>query len=177
VNSIAALWGFAEATLFFIVPDVWLTLIVAWNLRKALLACLFALLGALVGGALMYGWGDRAPDVAVAVLDRIPAIHPEMLHGVATEFRAHGLLAPFWGPIKGVPYKLYAVQAPVQGIGLGAFLLVSIPARLLRFVLLTMAAYLLCHQFLKGWTPRQRMILLGSMWGIFYMWYFASSLH
>jgi hypothetical protein len=53
VNGIAALWGLAEATLFFIVPDVWLTLITVWSPRKALIACLFALLGALAGGALM----------------------------------------------------------------------------------------------------------------------------
>jgi len=79
VNAIAALWGFAEATLFFIVPDVWLTVIAVWSPRKAAMACLFALLGALAGGALMYGWGYMAPGMALTTLERIPGIHPDML--------------------------------------------------------------------------------------------------
>ena len=36
---IAALWGFSEATLFFIVPDVFLTVIVLRDRRAALLCC------------------------------------------------------------------------------------------------------------------------------------------
>jgi hypothetical protein len=48
VNCIAALWAFAEATLFFIVPDVWLSLAGRENLRRGLMACLNALVGALV---------------------------------------------------------------------------------------------------------------------------------
>jgi membrane protein YqaA with SNARE-associated domain len=177
VNAIAALWGLAEATLFFIVPDVWLTAIAVWIPRKAWMACLFALLGALAGGALMYGWGYTAPSTALMTLERIPGIHRDMLHKVAAEFREYGLLAPFWGPIQGVPYKIYAVQAPALGIGFGAFLLVSIPARLLRFALLTLLVGLLCRTLLARWTPRRQIILLGSIWGVFYTWYFVSMPH
>ena len=55
---IAGIWGFAEATLFFIVPDVWLTLIaVRRGLVPALAACGWALAGALAGGLAMYAWG------------------------------------------------------------------------------------------------------------------------
>ena len=58
-------WGFAEATLFFVVPDVWLTLIaVRRGLRPALVACGWALAGALAGGLAMYAWG--AFDTATA---------------------------------------------------------------------------------------------------------------
>jgi hypothetical protein len=80
VNAIAILWGFAEATLFFIVPDVWLTAIAVWIPRKAWMACLFALLGALAGGALMYSWGYMAPSTALTALERIPGIHQSRLH-------------------------------------------------------------------------------------------------
>ncbi|HEX9867619.1 MAG TPA: hypothetical protein VGC99_03315 [Candidatus Tectomicrobia bacterium] len=177
VNAIAALWGFAEATLFFIVPDVWLTVIAVWSPRKASMACLFALLGALAGGALMYGWGYMAPGMALTTLERILGIHPDMLLAVAAELREYGLLAPFWGPIQGIPYKIYAVQAPALGIGCGAFLLVSIPARLLRFALLTLMAGLLCHTLLARWTPRQQIAFLGGIWGAFYTWYFVSMPH
>ncbi|MFM9106139.1 MAG: hypothetical protein ACKOWF_05500, partial [Chloroflexota bacterium] len=35
---IAALWGFAEATVFFIVPDVWIGLLAAFDPRAGLRA-------------------------------------------------------------------------------------------------------------------------------------------
>ena len=174
MNSIATLWGFAEATLFFIVPDVWLTAIAVWSPRKALIACLFALFGALAGGALMYGWGAVEPTTALATLDRIPAINAEMLATVASEIRERGLLAPFVGPIRGVPYKIYAVQAPAQEIGVGAFLLISIPARLSRFVLLTFVTRILFSKFLATWTPRRQLFLLGCCWVTFYTTYFLA---
>lgn len=49
VNRIAALWRFAEATLFFIAPNVWLSLAGRQELRRGLMACLYALAGALLG--------------------------------------------------------------------------------------------------------------------------------
>src|SRR5436190_634460 len=52
----AVAWGFAEATLFFIVPDVLITLIALFSFKKSALAMLLATLGAVVGGALMFQW-------------------------------------------------------------------------------------------------------------------------
>jgi hypothetical protein len=40
VNAIALIWGFAEATLFFVVPDVWLTLAGRDKFHRGLVACL-----------------------------------------------------------------------------------------------------------------------------------------
>ncbi len=46
-------WGFAEATLFFIVPDVLLTLVALFSFRRSaqLMACI--LVGAVAGGSVM----------------------------------------------------------------------------------------------------------------------------
>ena len=49
VNRIAVLWGFAEATLFFMTPIVWLSFAGRQELRRGLMACLFALAGAPLG--------------------------------------------------------------------------------------------------------------------------------
>jgi hypothetical protein len=53
LRLLALIWGFAEATVFFVVPDVLLTAIPVRDLRAASLACFLALLGALAGGTLM----------------------------------------------------------------------------------------------------------------------------
>jgi len=42
---VAALWGLAEATLFFIVPDVFLSLVALRDRRAALVACGWAIPG------------------------------------------------------------------------------------------------------------------------------------
>ncbi len=54
MNLVAGLWGLAEATLSFIVPDVWLSLASRRCLKTGLQACLWALASALAGGVLVY---------------------------------------------------------------------------------------------------------------------------
>jgi membrane protein YqaA with SNARE-associated domain len=105
------------------------------NLRESLVVCGWALLGAVLGGGAMYLWGWLDPASAAAVLDFIPAINPAMVDGVESSLEQDGLWALFTGPAKGVPYKIYAVKAGELGFSAAGFLLVSLPARLLRFVL------------------------------------------
>jgi membrane protein YqaA with SNARE-associated domain len=166
---IAGIWGFAEATLFFVVPDVWLTLIaVRRGLAPALVACGWALAGALAGGLAMYAWGAFDPAAARDALETIPAIDREMIDGVRSALRDDGAAALFLGPLKGVPYKIYAVEAPAAGIGVLAFLAVSVPARLLRFVLLAAVANLLSRWLLGRTGLRLRTALLLAAWAVFY---------
>jgi hypothetical protein len=77
---LAAIWGFAEATFFFLVPDViltWIALRHGW--RQAGWASLAACSGALIGGGLMYHWGAVDAQQAYAFLDAIPAISQPIL--------------------------------------------------------------------------------------------------
>lgn len=171
---VAALWGFAEATLFFLVPDIWLTLLaVRHGLRPALLACLAALAGALLGGLAMYGWGAADPATARAALDYVPAVDPAMIGGVRETLSRDGIAAVFMGPLMGVPYKIYAVEAGASGIGLAAFLAVSIPARLMRFLLLALGAWAISSILSRYTGLRGRVALLAGGWTAFYAVYFS----
>lgn len=170
---IAGLWGLAEATLFFLVPDIWLTaLAVRRGLKPALLACLAALAGASLGGLAMYGWGAANPEAARDMLDWVPAIDPAMIAKVRTALREDGVTAMFLGPLYGVPYKIYAVEAAGAGIALATFLALSIPARLLRFMLLTVAAWSISAALPRRTAPRARTSLLIVVWAAFYAAYF-----
>lgn len=165
----AFVWGLAEATLFFIVPDVLLSAAALSRLSRALRACAWATAGALAGGALMYLWGAAAPSLAWEMLDRVPGIGPAMQAGVAEDVSSHGLAALFLGPPSGTPYKLYAVAAGQQGQSLLAFLLVSVPARALRFILIALLANRLAQ-----YLPRPgRLPVLLVCWGVFYLAYFS----
>ncbi|HHQ43100.1 MAG TPA: hypothetical protein ENK20_12535 [Chromatiales bacterium] len=174
--AVAALWGLAEATLFFLVPDVWLTLLATraagapapWR-RLLLPACLAATAGAVAGGLLMHAWGAHDPAAALAAVERVPAVSAEMAARVRAGLEAHGLAALFLGPLTGTPYKLYAVQAGALGIGAAAFAAVSVPARLARFLVLSWAAAALARRL----RPRWRVPAALAAWALFYAWFFS----
>jgi membrane protein YqaA with SNARE-associated domain len=165
IALLAALaWGFAEATLFFIVPDVLLTLLALWNPRGAIEASIAALAGALIGGCVMYAWGQRSPDQALATLLRVPAIKQGLIDSVRSEINSRGVVAILVGPLRGIPYKIYAVEWAAQRRSFASFLLISIPARYVRFVLVTLAC-IACRGFV---TP----MILTIIWIGIYFFYF-----
>lgn len=135
----AALWGFAEATFFFIVPDLLLTAsILFFGVAFALRLAGVTAIAAVAGGIVMYFWGAHN-DAPTEFLLSIPLIGEDLLMRAAAEMRGEGEHA--WplslglGAISGAPYKLYAVEAGVLGIDPFLFSIVSFFARSARFVL------------------------------------------
>ena len=127
------LWGFAEATLFFIIPDV----IIAWaalsGWRSGSRMLVAALTGALAGGLVLYAVAAGRPAEAVAAVESVPFVGRAMVERVADAYRTHGASAILLAPGNGIPYKVYAALAPVVTDPV-SFALLSIPARLARFL-------------------------------------------
>ena len=168
------LWGFAEATLFFIVPDVLLTLVALFSFRRSarVLACI--LLGALGGGTIMFYLGAKNPAEAKAVVLRVPFVSSAMFDKTAQSFQHDGIWALTKGPGNGIPYKVYGVQASRHS-GLLLFLLVSLLARLERFALFWLIAGALGFAFRKN-IPRQPRITVAvhaCVWILGYAWYWT----
>lgn len=172
IHAGALAWGLAEATLFFIVPDVLLSALALSRLRTALVACVWAMAGALAGGAAMYFWGAAAGAEAWGLLDRVPAIDPAMQAGVRHSLAEEGLPALFLGPLTGTPYKLYAVAAGQQATDLWSFLAVSAPARAARFVLVCLLAYTVSRLLAPRYALPTRYGILAATWLLFYAGYF-----
>ena len=171
----AFVWGLAEAICFFIVPDVLLTLIATRSLRSAMKATMAALAGALVGGALVVVFAHASPDAARAFLLHIPGINAHLLERVAGQVDERGLLAVLIGPLKGIPYKIYAVEWGTRGGALFSFLLISIPARWLRFALAAIVTRIIVR-LIEPLTHHRASIewlLLAVIWTAFYTFYFA----
>ena len=172
--GIAALWGFAEATLFFIVPDVWLTwVVVRHGWRRGAVASLAACGGALLGGAVMFAWGVANAEAARDVLERLPAIAPEMIAATARDLQYATLWPLIEGGFRGVPYKIYAVEAGATGTNFLVFMTATIPARLLRFwaaiVIVTAMAGLLRRRLKMNAV----IAIFAVCWFGFYAFYFA----
>jgi membrane protein YqaA with SNARE-associated domain len=172
--AIALLWGFAEATLFFIVPDVWIsTVAVRRGWRAGVLAACVACVGALLGGFVMYLWGNRDAEAARHVLDLVPAISPAMVAGAGEDMRVNGLIAMLTGAFTGVPFKIYAVEAGALKAGLIPFLMMAIAARLTRFALAALIAAAAAQGLRHFLSKRTILLLLAAFWVLFYAWYFA----
>jgi hypothetical protein len=135
--ALAFLWGFAEGTLFFILPDVPLSLAAMFRPRRALLHAAAIVAGAVLAGAVMFSWSAQrwfahTPTARNAVA-HVPLVIPAMFERAESDYRQFGIWAVSWGPVRGIPYKVYAVEAPEHS-GLLPFLLVTIPARLWRLL-------------------------------------------
>jgi len=168
-------WGFLEATLFFFVPDIWISFEARKKLGERTFRLIgYTLLGALFGGLCMYVLGQRVYEFMYTLLVRIPAINATMMESVEASVTQRGIVSLLWGPLQGVPYKIYAVYWGRGGGNLFAFLLLSIPARGIRFVasaVITRGISTVCERVFVQWRLITG-IVLGVFWFIFYMWYF-----
>jgi len=142
------------------------------NYRKALLASSYTVLGALVGGALLWWWGGVDADSARALFVEIPAINEALIAKVQSQLREFDLLSLFVGPIKGIPYRIYILEAANIGYGLVVLLLVSIPARLVRFLTVALVLGAFGQLLQLRYTLRAVQIAHITLWSLFYAWYF-----
>jgi len=167
-------WGFAEATLFFTVPDVLLTLaaiLIGW--RRALRLLLLALVGALVGGTAMYGFAAHDFETARITVDSVPLISAEMIERGGVEMRGEWLWNMIVGAMTGTPYKVYAINAPGAGLSLWAFLAGSVLARTVRWVLTLAFAALVFRALEKMGHSQIAIWLWAALWLAFYAFYYV----
>ena len=168
----ALLWGFAEGTLFFVLPDVELSLVALYRPRRAATHMAAIVFGAVFAGAVMFTWSGHGGGARRAVV-RVPAVTPSMFARAQQDLHDHGVWGTSLGPVRGIPYKVYAVEAPAH-CGLWRFLLVTIPARLWRLVVVWLgfagAGRVLRGLHRESWAP----ILHAVFWIVMYAIYWAT---
>ncbi|MFI5011858.1 MAG: hypothetical protein ACHQAY_05890 [Hyphomicrobiales bacterium] len=172
---IALIWGFAEATLFFVVPDVFLTLVaVSRGARRALSLSVLSALGAVGGGALMMWWGGNDIAAARVAVHFLPAISADMIAGVAAAMqRPDWPLAMLLGAFGGVPYKVFAMEAGAAQLSAAPFLAASFAARLLRFSLAVLAARIAARLLERRLSPRGATYAIAGSWTSFYLLFWS----
>lgn len=168
------IWGFAEATLFFIVPDVLLTFVALYSPRRSIKLVAFILLGALAGGTLMFHLGSRNPERAEAMVLHVPFVSPVMFDKTHLGFERDGIWTLAKAPGNGIPYKVYCVQASHYA-NWGAFIAVSVIARLERFAPFWLISALLGIGFRERIQRRPMIpaVAHASLWIIGYALYWT----
>jgi membrane protein YqaA with SNARE-associated domain len=167
---IGFLWGFAEATAFFIVPDVYLGFVALFNWRRGLWVAMAALAGAMLGGVLMYGLAMKDAAGVNRFLTYVPMIDALLVAEVADQTHTDGLTAVLWGPFLGTPYKIYAAQAGAQSLPLLSFVLMTIPARLQRFIPVALS-FGAVRTWFRAFFEKHTGLVIGAyalLWGLIY---------
>lgn len=175
-HLVAFVWGAAEASFFFVVPDVWLSRIALRSPRRAAAASLSACAGAVLGGALTYAWARRVPaGTSRQALRRVPAVSGAMIDRCEREVTRVGNRAMLGGPMRGVPYKLYARAAGLRHTSRLGFVAWTPPARLPRFLLVTglaTASRAATRRWLgDGDSDRRAAVAHAVGWTVFYAWF------
>jgi membrane protein YqaA with SNARE-associated domain len=171
---IAFSWGLAEATFFFIVPDVFLTRLALREFWNAVTASLFAVAGALSGGAALWIAGRHGHAGALLHLfERLPGINADLVERSARALNEHGLTAFLTGALQGIPYKLFAVQSGALDVPFISFLAFSAGARFLRFFAGIALAWL-AGRALRKRSDVFRNCVHALFWLLFYGIYFAA---
>lgn len=173
MRVVSFVWGFAEASFFFFVPDIWLSYLVLRNSREGYLNIVLATAGAIIGGLGMYYWGFQEFGSARFFLDMIPAINSQMIEGVGVEMRAGSVLTAMQlGSITGIPYKIYAVWAGHLAEPLGVFAFYTAIVRGLRFFAVVAFADILSRILKPRIGKRAVLQVYVVSWMVFYCFYF-----
>ena len=169
---ISLLWAFSEATFFFVVPDLWLSFASLNSLKKGFKNVIFALIGALMGGTVMFILARYDITATVKFLAKIPLIDFRIINEVKDSIQIDGVSSMFLGPLKGIPYKIYASYAGALSMNYFVFIFISVFARGIRFCLSVLIPNLFFRTFLNKITLKNKRIILAIIWLIIYIIYF-----
>ena len=167
----SGVWGYAEATRFFVVPDVLVGWIALHGTRHGIRSALAATAGAVLGGAAVH----RDAAAQHARLTEIPGISEAMLDDAAERFAQKGWAAVMRAPIDGIPYKIYAARSALDGRPLEELVFWTPPARLWRFLLIAVGAGVFGTIFARAIRRRETEFLVAylAIWAITYARYYA----
>jgi hypothetical protein len=168
-------WGLAEGLFFFIVPDIYVSFATLFSLRAGAIAWVSSIAGSLAAIPIIHLLvATRGLDY-LAFLESIPGISGALIERVAASLAAGGLPYTLLLVSGGVPLKVYGAVAFSLDWSLGAVLLWTLFARIVRIAptfLAVAAVRLLFRRAIDDQAARW-CLLLGCFWVAFYAFYFV----
>jgi hypothetical protein len=169
------LWGLAEATFFFIVPDVYLSFVLMFNMRSGMLAVCVSIIGSLFGAAVLYLLHTFSYDFARIFLIT-PGVTHKMIAFALPFFRDNLFLNLTSVPFSGIPFKLYVYSAAHNSVPFLIIIIWAIAARIVRLSL-PILFFIFIRKLIKKKirsNPQFWIFLYIVAWSLFYVWYFIS---
>ena len=175
--AIAFTWAMMEASLFFVVPDVWLGFVALYAPRRMLATLAATVLGAVAGGAMLYLVTPLLGDTLSGWLVHLPGIGATDLVRARAELARQGIAAFLNGPLQGLPVKLYIHAGALDGLGLPGALLGVALNRLERigvFGLVMAFVGVIGRPVIVRW-PRAVLLVYVTAWVMFYAAYWGTT--
>ena len=171
--AVAAVWGAAEASFFFIVPDAWIGLVALLAPRRAPAAVAAAVAGAIAGALALFLAGARSGDTVDRAFLRLPGIRVRDVQEVRHAVSSRGYRAFLDAPLRALPVKLYVREAQRAGRPLAPVLAATALNRLARLVPVTAAFALIGRRQRRLVAQRRRAVLAvyAAGWTLFYALY------
>ena len=157
---VAAGWGAAEASLLFLVPDLWVMFVALFAPGRTLKVLLATVAGALVGATVLW-WLTPVWPVLGEAIAALPGIRPVDLATASGELGGQGLGAFLNGPLQGLPVKLYIHEAALLDQPLGGVLLMVALNRLERVGLSAAVAWVVGTVFRRPIGRHPRAVMAG----------------
>ena len=172
---VGAAWGFAEASLLFVVPDAWLGLVALFAPRRMLLTLAAIVAGAVAGAACLYlatlVFGDAVTDLILA----LPATSEADFEQARVRLAEDGATAILAAVVEAQAVKLSVHAAALDGVGIVdvvAFTALNRLARMLLFGAVLAAIGWAGRPIVARW-PRTVATLYALAWVAFYTVYLA----
>jgi hypothetical protein len=178
------LWGLAEATVFFVVPDVLLCFWAMRSAREAFASTVAVVVGAMLGAAILYlclGLDGANYTVLHNMWASLPGFRVKMTEVAAAHLSAHGAAGLLAGPASGIPYRIYVGEAWRLHLPLADVLLWTPVARLERIAIAPLVVLGLRFIAERVLAPRFRRVpwywalaaLIVIYWIAIDVWYWA----
>jgi hypothetical protein len=173
---VAGSWAFAEASFFFIVPDVFLGLVALFAPRRVARTLAAIAVAAVGGAALLVVISSAAPSGVAGFLDRLPAIGPDDLVEARAQLESQGFMAFLSAPLEGVPVKVYVHEATQLSLPEPLTLVFTALNRVERIGLfgLVMATVGVLGRSLIARFPRSVGVTYLAAWAAFYAAFWAA---
>ena len=173
---VGAAWGFAEATFFFVVPDVWLGFVALYAPRRTPTTLAAIVAGAAAGVTVLYLATLVAADALTSAVLTMPGIGPADLEQARVRLAEDGVMAILTALIEGRPIKLYALAAALDGLGLVELVLFAVLNRLVRLVIVgvVLGSVGWAGRSIIARRPRAVAVLYVLSWTLFYAVYLVT---
>lgn len=136
----ALAWGFFEATLFFLLPEIFAGAAAILFPHRWWVFALEALVGSVAGTALVFALAERHEALLSRLYGKLPGQPPPFAEMVREDYRERGRRALVEGVLALRPLKLYAVESGSAGDALLPFLLWAALPRAASLFFVTLAA-------------------------------------
>ncbi|HET9521580.1 MAG TPA: hypothetical protein VFO73_11075 [Candidatus Limnocylindrales bacterium] len=173
---VVGVWAMAEASLFFVVPDLWLGLVALFAPRRVGWALVAIALGAIVGAVVLTALTVANPSGLSDLIGSLPGTAPADLARARDELDSGGLVAFLNGPVQGLPVKVYIHEASQLGLSTPFTLVFTALNRIERIGLfgLVMALVGFAARGLMLRFPRTAVAGYLVAWIIFYVGYWSA---